>query len=234
VSDTKTALVTGAGSGIGREIARLLATEGWALALVGRRIASLHETREQLGIGDRCVVLPGDVAETSQAKGLISRAVEALGGLGGLVNNAGYAPLTPIADCDEAEAERIFRVNTLGPLALIRAAMPHLLAEHGVIVNVSSVAAFDPFPGLSVYGAAKAGLNTLTTGLATEYGDRGLSAFAVAPGAVETAMLRSIVSTDDLPASAALPPEAVARVVVDCVLGKLKEPNGSTIRVPSP
>ncbi|MEM7755732.1 MAG: SDR family oxidoreductase [Planctomycetota bacterium] len=231
-SPTPAALVTGAGSGIGREIARLLHAEGYALALVGRRESALAETRETLGDGPAVELIPSDIADAPEAAAIVSDALARLGRLDVLINNAGYAPMKPIHETDGDETERIFAVNTLGPIATIRAAIPIMLkAGGGSIVTTTSVAGEDPFPGLSVYGAAKAAMNTLSKGLANEYGEQGLRAYAVAPGAVETAMLRSIVSEDMIPTSATLSPAEVAAVIVDAALGKRDEPNGATITV---
>ena len=230
----RTAIVTGAGSGIGREIARLLHAEGFALALVGRRESALAQTRSLLPEGPPVHLVPADIGEPESAAALVRTALEHLGRLDVLINNAGYAPMVPIHETPAAEAARIFAVNALGPIATIRAALPVMLdAGGGAIVTTTSVAGEDPFPGLSVYGAAKAAMNTLSRGLANEYGERGVRAFAVAPGAVETAMLRAIISEDAMPASATLTPEEVAQVVVDAALGRRNEPNGSTITVPN-
>jgi 3-oxoacyl-[acyl-carrier protein] reductase len=101
------------------------------------------------------------------------------------------------------------------------------------IVNVSSVSAIDPFPGLSIYGATKGAINALTRGCANEGRDVGIRAFAVAPGAVETAMLRAIASEEQLPRTATLTPEQVAGVIVACAVGERDEENGGVIVVPS-
>jgi NAD(P)-dependent dehydrogenase (short-subunit alcohol dehydrogenase family) len=106
-------------------------------------------------------------------------------------------------------------------------------AEGGVarIVNVSSVASIDPFPTLTPYGASKAALNTLTRGCANEGAAVGIKAFAVAPGAVETEMLRAIFSEEQVPRSATLHPEQVAEVVVACAVGARDEENGGVVVV---
>lgn len=230
----RVAIVTGAGSGIGREVTRMLHAEGYALALVGRRESALAETRSLLGARPVIELLPADLADTGAAERIVADTVGRLGRLDVVINNAGFAPMRPMHETDADESRRIFAVNTLGPIATIRAALPVLLDNgRGSIVTTTSVAADDPFPGLSVYGAAKAAMNTVSRGLANEYGDRGITAYAVAPGAVETAMLRAIISEDVMPADATLTPETVARVIVDAALGRRDEPNGSTITVPN-
>ncbi len=230
----RAAIVTGAGSGIGREVAKLLHGAGWSLALVGRREGPLAETREALSAasGPEVVVLPADVGVIAEAEGIVKRAAEALGGLSALVNNAGLAPLKPVAEIGAAEAEAVFRVNALGPIGTIRAALPRFVGQgYGTIVTVTSRAAFDPFTGLTVYGAAKAAMQTLTKGIATEYGEKGVRAFAVAPGAVETGMLRAIISEEMLPREQTMSPAYVAGVVVACVTGAAEVENGGVVEV---
>jgi len=228
------AIVTGAGSGIGREIARLLHAEGYALLLVGRRREALEETAGSLTGESEVAVHPADVADLKAAQDVVDAAVDRFGRLDVLVSNAGYAPMLPIHETGDDEAARIFAINTMGPIAMTRAALRIMLERgSGSIVTTTSVAADDPFPGLSVYGAAKAAMNTLSKGIANEYAEQGIRAFAVAPGAVETQMLRAIVPEDVMPASATLSPEEVARVIVDAALGRRDEPNGSTITVPN-
>lgn len=230
----RAAIVTGAGSGIGREVARLLHGAGWSVALVGRREGPLRETKEGLssGSGPEVAVLPADVGVVEQAEAIVERAARALGGLGAVVNNAGLAPLRPVHEIGAEEAEAVFRVNALGPIGTIRAALPRFVDQgYGTIVTVTSRAAFDPFPGLTVYGAAKAAMQTLTKGIATEYGERGVRAFAVAPGAVETAMLRAIISEEMLPREQTMSPAYVAGVVVACVTGAAGVENGGVVEV---
>lgn len=230
------AIVTGAGSGIGAAIALELAGRGYRLALVGRTASKLAVVGARLGEeGTDWVALPTDLARTARAGGVVDLAVEAFGRLDALVNNAGYTPLRPLHETSDREIEEILAVNLTGPLASIRRALPVMLAAGGgVIAGVSSMAAFDPFPGLGVYGAAKAGLNTLSRAIANEYGAMGIRAYTVAPGAVETPMLRALFSPEALPPGRCLEPGAVARVIAGCVTGMTDEPNGATIRLPSP
>ncbi len=133
------------------------------------------------------------------------------------------------------EIERIYRVNTIGPTQLVRAAWSDLgRSASPRVVSVSSIASRDPFPGLGVYGGAKAALNLLAYAWTLEGESIGLKAFSVAPGGVETAMLRSIISEADLPTDRCRTPDGVAGVIVACLVGERDEDAGSTIFLPGP
>ena len=228
-------LVTGAGSGIGRAVCAHLAQEvngHHRLALVGRRADALAETGSALGAeGDDWIALPTDIADPDAAAGLVDRAVRTLGRLDAVVNNAGWTPMKPVWAHTPSDVASIMGVNTIGPVLITIAALRHFREQGaGRIVQVSSMAAGDPFPGLSVYGGAKAALNTLTKGIANELEEGSpIKAFCVAPGAVETELLRSIIDADTLPTDACLTPDDVAAVINDCIAGRRDADHGSTI-----
>lgn len=233
-------LVTGAGSGIGEHVCKILAESGYRLALVGRTPGKLERAGSAIGENGRdWVALPADVADPSQAEQIVARTLEVFGRIDAVVNNAGSSPLKHASELGTDEIHALFSLNAVAP-AVTAAAAVRAFAERpgedhgGVIVTISSAASFDPFPGLGVYGAAKASTNTLAKALANEHGDQGVRAYAVAPGAVETPLLRSLFDETALPNSKTLDPADVARVAVDCVLGKRPEPNGETISMPSP
>lgn len=231
------AIVTGAGSGIGRSVAEMLSERGWRLVLAGRREVALRETGASLtgGEGEGWLACPTDVSDAADCERLVRCCEDAFGRLDGLVNNAGYAPLAVMGEITGEQVEQIFRVNTVGPTQLVRAAWPVLARSDAPrVVSVSSVAARDPFPGLGVYGGAKAAINLLAHAWTREGESIGLRAFSVAPGAVETAMLRSIVSAADLPGEHCLSPEDVAGVIVSCLMGERDEHAGRTIYLPGP
>ena len=233
------ALVTGAGSGIGRAACKHLARQSnghHRLALVGRRADPLNETGSFLGDeGTDWIALPADIADPDSAMSLIERTNESLGRLDAVVNNAGWTPMKPVWEHTLEEVAAIYGVNALGPVLITIAALRHFREQNaGRIVQVSSMASGDPFPGLSVYGGAKAGLNTLTKGIANELDDASpIKAFCVAPGAVETELLRSIIDAETLPTDACLTPDDVATVIADCIAGRRDTDHGSTIWLPS-
>jgi NAD(P)-dependent dehydrogenase (short-subunit alcohol dehydrogenase family) len=170
------AIVTGAGSGIGAAVARRLSADGHGLVLVGRRRESLDDVAGGLTSAE---VVTADVGEPADCERAVAAAVERFGGVDVLVNNAGVS--------DEGW-DRTLRINLTGAHLMTQAALPHLLARGGAIVNVASINAFLAGPGWSAYCVTKAGLVMLTRCLATDHGPAGLRANAVCPGWVRTPM----------------------------------------------
>lgn len=245
------ALVTGAGSGIGREVALRLAAEGFRLALAGRTLETLEETGRRVSDGPGSaawVCIRADLADADDVQEMIDAVDARFGRLDVLVNNAGWSPLAGLGRVTPDEIDMIFRVNAIGPIQAIAAAWPIFERQGvGTVVNVSSYATVDPFPGLSVYGAAKASLNVITMGVVneSETWERrpgtaraetapGVRAFTIAPGAVETPLLRGLFGTDVIPKARTLDPADVASVILDCIAGRRDRDIGQTILLPSP
>lgn len=229
---TKTAIVTGAGSGIGLAAGRMLHERGYRVMLVGRDRSKLEQA--SAGLADS-IVFPADLSQGAEAQRMIDEGARLLGRIDVLVNNAGWTPLKPLGAHLAEDIEQVFRVNAIGPCVAIARLFPILLKQGGgCIVNVSSMATVDPFPGLFAYAAAKASLNLMVKSCVNEGKKKGIRAFAVAPGAVETALLRSMFPETALPKSRTLSPERVAEVIVECIEGKREKDLGGTILVPSP
>jgi 3-oxoacyl-[acyl-carrier protein] reductase len=189
----KVALVTGAARGIGAAIAERLAADGASVAI---NYATSKEDAEALaerirGNGGKAKAIQADIGNPSQAKAFVDAAVKELGRLDILVNNAGKFHIGPIGTVDEADVRSLFAVNVDGPIFATQAAASYFSTEGGRVINVSSIAATHPLPGLSVYSATKAALDALTRVWAAELGPRGVTVNAVAPGAVDTAMLKA-------------------------------------------
>ncbi len=189
------ALVTGASRGIGREIARVLAEDGVAVAV--HYSASEERARELLATlpGTGHVLLQADLADEAQAAALAPRAAQALGGLDILVNNAGIFREHPVREVDAAEWaarwKEILAVNLLAPALLIHAARPFLaVAGGGYIVNIGSRGAFRGEPTAPAYGASKAGLHGLGQYMAVALAPDKIYVVNLAPGFVETEMAR--------------------------------------------
>lgn len=252
------ALITGAGSGIGRAVALELSRQGYLTVLAGRRLKALRETGELLPgpwLAKRC-----DVADPSECDHLVEESAHECGRLDALINNAGDAPLAPISHHSPDLIKRTFDVNALGPAYLIAAfwrvlerrrlsehdahasASSPLPSEHDAqasasspcIVNISSFASLDPFPGFFAYAAAKSALNSMIRSCHKEGQSLGIRCFGVAPGAVETTMLRGLFDEKAIPPNSTLRPEDVARVVGQCVAGKRDAEMGTTISVLPP
>jgi len=183
----KVALVTGAGTGIGRATALRLAAEGYAVALAGRRAEPLEDVAGEIG-GGRAFAVPGDVASVTGAEAAVARTVAAHGRLDVLVCNHGVGESLPAGEDTPEGWDGTLRINLTGPFLLARAALSHLLERRGAIVTVSSTNAWLAGPGWASYCTSKAGLAMLTRCLANDYGPRGLRANCVCPGWVRTPM----------------------------------------------
>ncbi|HYE62693.1 MAG TPA: SDR family oxidoreductase [Phycisphaerales bacterium] len=237
------AIVTGAGSGIGRELAVELSRRNYRVVLAGRRRDALEQTLGMLeGPG---LVSPTDVRDPEQCQKLVDRAVGEFSRVDALINNAGYAPCVPITQHTPDLIQEVFAVNALGPAYLTVAAWKVFEKQFGedevlpgrgrpCVLNVSSMSTVDPFPGLFAYAAAKGALNVMVKSLANEGRDIGVRAFALCLGSVETAMLRGIVGEDLLPKDRTIHPAEAAAFLADHVTGQHDEHAGKVIIVPSP
>jgi len=235
VTGQPVAIVTGAGSGVGQATCVQLAALGWSVALVGRTESKLKETASMMGAEASLIRIVGDMAAPTSPKLIADRTLELLGRIDAVVNNAAMLITGPIETMGCDAMNQTFAANTIGPALLVNAAWPEFVNQKsGCIVNASSMSAHDPFPGLGMYGASKAASEGFVRAYAKEGKKHNIRAFAIAPGAIETAMLRSTFNEKMLPKSKTLSPEAVAKVIVACVTGERDAENGKTIMLPSP
>lgn len=227
----RVAIVTGSGSGIGLATARLLESGGWRVVLLGRRHEAL-ETAARSMTPERTLAIAGDMSRPADIERMVGEAMKWGGRIDLLVNNAGTGEVLPIAKTDWDALRRMFDLNVLGVAYLIHRAWPTFARQKsGCVVNVSSYAAIDPFEGFFAYGATKAAANMLAFSAAKEGKAVGVRAFSVAPGAVETPLLRSLADESVVPRVWCLEPEDVGRVIVECAEGKRDRDNGRTIYI---
>jgi NAD(P)-dependent dehydrogenase (short-subunit alcohol dehydrogenase family) len=195
-----TAIVTGASRGFGHALAIALAGAGWDLVIDARTESELHAAADAIrdrGVG-RVEVIVGDVNDPSHAADLVDRAVE-LGSFSLLVNNAGIlgpSPQPVLADYPIDVFEQVLAANLVSPLRLIQISLPHLRNSGGIVVNVTSDAAVMPYEGWGGYGAAKAGLEQMSSVLAAE--EPGVRVFWFDPGDMQTAMHQAAFPGEDI------------------------------------
>jgi 3-oxoacyl-[acyl-carrier protein] reductase len=195
----KRALITGASSGIGREVANRFSREGASVAVGGRDAERTQRTVDEISAAAMTAVAAlGDVSEPGSARAIIDGAAEALGGLDCVVSNAGMdvSDWVPVHEWEVEAFDEIVRVNLRGPFLVAKYALPHLLAAGGgSIVHMSSVCAVTVWAGDCGYDISKAGLNMLSDHIAVEYGSRGIRSNTLMPGVIETELHRSVMDS---------------------------------------
>lgn len=226
----KVAVVTGAGRGIGRACAVRLSEAGYRVLAISRTKGELEETARLAARAEEIEALVGDVTESALATRAVERVMSRWERVDLLVNCAGVAPLRPIGETSVELFNQVIGINLTSAFAFARAVWePMRQRKSGAIVSISSMASRDPFPGFSAYAAAKGGINALTLALDREGQPHGIRAYAVAPGAVETAMFRLLMSPEQFPTDKALDPREVAEVVYQCAEGALAYSSGETL-----
>jgi dihydroanticapsin dehydrogenase len=207
MNDLGPALITGASGGIGAATARRLAAAGRDVALHAhsRPEVATRLAEELTATGVRAEVVVADLSDRAQARELVPRAIDALGDLEVLVNNAGIDVRRPtyLGDYGEELWDRMLAIHLTAPYLAARAALPGFLERGGgTIVTVSSIAGVVAWPGNCGYNAAKAGVINFTRTIATEFADRGIRANCVCPGIIDTQLSRDYIDAAEDPVEA--------------------------------
>lgn len=181
-------VVTGGGSGIGRELALQLLAKGAQVAIADINEAPMQETARLAGDAGRLSLHVLDVADKEQVFQLPQKVIDAHGAVDGVINNAGIIqPFMKVNELDFEAIEKVMKVNFYGVLYMVKAFLPHLLQRPVAhLANVSSMGGFLPVPGQTIYGASKAAVKLLTEGLHSELRDTPVRVTAIFPGATET------------------------------------------------
>ncbi len=183
----KCAVVTGAASGIGLAVAQRLAAEGAQVVIGDRNVEGVAKAAEEIGVAATAMAL--DVADEASCRAIVERALALHGGVDVLCNIAGVLDFGPLADIDETRWSRVIEINLGGVYRMSRAALPHLIARRGNIVNMASAAGLVGVPFNAAYTASKHGVVGLTKALALELSRVGVRVNAVCPTGVKTPMV---------------------------------------------
>lgn len=189
----RTAIVTGAGSGIGRAIALRLAEDDAKVAIWDINAAGAEETAQAVrDAGGTAIAIDADCSDKAAIKTAADRTRAELGPIAILVNNAGIAPFTPFLDIDDDLFDKVIRINLRGPYLLMKEVVPDMLAaKWGRVINITSSSVQTGSPAQFHYVASKGGLMGMTKALALELAPTGITVNMVPPGFIDTPMLRA-------------------------------------------
>lgn len=187
----KTVIITGGGTGIGRETALLFAEEGANVLIAGRRMDKLREVQqESRKFGPEIDYLVSDISDENRCKSIVEYAIEKYGHIDILFNNAGILLPGSTHEISSLEWDKTFNVNVKGLWLMSKYVLPHLMEQRsGSIINSSSVIGLKGFTGVAAYAASKGAVAQLTRCMALEYADKGIRVNAICPGFVDTPLV---------------------------------------------
>ncbi len=196
-SEARVAIVTGAASGIGQATAQLLLDAGWKVAMFDANATVLKSAASALGRAKSIHTSTLDVTDESAVEKAVAEATEALGGLHGVVNSAGIAADKHVFDTSAELFRKILDVNVVGTFVVAKAAARIMRHSGGGIVNIASISGIRGSKGRSAYGASKGAVITLTKVMATELAAHKIRVNAIAPGPVETPMVKALHTDEE-------------------------------------
>ncbi len=213
----RSAIVTGGASGIGRAICLRLARDGCNVAIWDRDVSAARRVAQEVStLGRRTLAVEVDVASFTDAEKAGERVRREIGNVAILVNAAGYAEIAPLAQMSEVQWDRMIAVHLKGTFNCTRVLLPEMIDEHwGRLVNVSSMVGLRGASGFVHYSAAKAGIAGFTKALALELGSAGITVNAIAPGLIDTPILKSLSVGD----------EVIAAIVSQTPVGRIGAPD---------
>ena len=233
-SPPEVCLITGGSSGVGLATARKFASAGSRVAICGRDAERLEQAHDQLvevaGDANRVLAIQADISVTDEATGLVDQTIEQFSRIDLLVNNAAMAPLASLDEMSDEVIDACIDLNIRSAYIVTRSVWRQMKQQgSGIVVNISSQAAVDPFPGFSLYGSTKAWMELFTVALAGEGREHGIRSYCIRPGAIETPMLRSLFA--DFPPEQCVSPEEVADAIWAACSPQLASSSGQIIRV---
>ena len=219
-------VVTGGTSGVGNAVAQLFAKQGYLIATCGRNLERLGQLQAALqSSSNDHFVTSSDLSDIEQTRQFAQQVLTKFERVDVLVNNAAVAPLGPFEEISSDTFEQLLDVNIRTPFFLTQEVWKRMKQQgRGVVVNISSLAAVDPFPSFSIYGASKAWIDLMTQALASEGQENNIRVCSIRPGAVETPMLRGLFP--DFPAEQCVSPQVIADTVMKCVEQPENFPSG--------
>jgi len=211
----RTALITGAGGGIGKAVAVALAKEGTTLVLFGgNNLDNLLKTKQGVeDVGGKCYIYPCNLTCDSELDSAFDKMIKEIGSIDILINNAGIAHSTKIEEISREAFDKIMGINVRAPFMLTQKCLPYLKkSDRASIINIASVVAHAGYPLQSVYTASKHALLGFTKSLAQEVFEDGIRVHAISPGGVYTDMIK--ISRPDLTGEGMIMPEDIAQTVM--------------------
>jgi len=225
-------IITGASSGIGRQVALKLAEQGAWLALAARNVKNLQEVANTCShLGGKVIIIPTDVSDKVQCRSLIEKTIEKYGRIDTLINNAGFPVASKFINMKDLSVfEKIIRVNFLGSVYCTHFALPHLMKTNGRLVAVSSLRGKLPSATADGYGASKHAMSEFFTSLRNELSDTGVSVTVIYPSWVSTGIssralradgsLKGVISVHE---KGAMTADKCAKLIVDAAGRRIRE-----------